>query len=466
MIDRKPIGQLIDDAIQRGLTPFLEDHSSLSELGYEKGKLLDRQQLLHIEAALRQSLKKEETKLVGDLAETQRLCEQEVITLEAFLEDIRGKLTTAQNGRESVNELLRGLSPVLREQFQVFYKRYGDIIACYDKKKNEINERLEKEKAAIDTGFSVASRDSLLKISDYALRWGKPGKDSGNQNTGYIPLIQDSIDQLRKNKIEQCKKDADQELGDLKELQQKMLESLMRNVGVLPVRREVWFNTLVSLLLFLVEIPIHLVFTTKALKLSDEWKYTFAVGLPLGIGLIFKVAFFEAQKYNLKIVSRIGLALAVILVFSIALLNGVPLPKGTTLGQLQSGGSPTLDWLRFSVFISATLVLSFIGAYYFEKARDGWSRLKIISYKPKVKYNKKEVAGMEKSRVEKEVQLLDINHYIEELRRVLSEDILSIRFEEALLTALAQIKAGFEAGWRAEVLRRIQAREPLIPWIN
>lgn len=433
-------------------------HSSLSELGYEKGKLLDRQQLLHIEAALRQSLKKEETKLVGDLAETQRLCEQEVITLEASLEDIRDKLMTAQNGRESVNELLRGLSPVLREQFQVFYKRYDDIIACYDKKKNEINERLEKEKAAIDTGFSVAGRDSLLKISDYALRWGKPGKDSGNQNTGYIPLIQDSIDQLRKNKIEQCKKDADQELNDLKELQQKMLESLMRNVGVLPKRQEVWFNTLVTFLLFLVEIPIHFVFTTEALRLDEDGtKYFFAIGLPLGIGLIFKYIFFGDQKYNLKVTSAIGLALAILLVISIALLNGFS--QSVTLGQ---GGY--LSWLRVSVFISATLVLSFIGAYYFEKARDGWSRLKIISYKPKVKYNKKEVAEMEKSRAEMEVRLLDINHYIEELKRVLSEDILSVRFEEALLTALAQIKAGFEAGWRAEVLRRIQAREPLIPW--
>lgn len=480
------VSQKISAQEHKALVNLFGIHATPYLQGETDGMLLDSDQKNKIKLTIQNEFHRQGKALISELSERilelESALEQKQIGLATIRSDI-ARLEASKgggyHGRMKIWEAAENLRNIAQEENNLLkqlaedHKNRVSVITQSFKTDNHIQELTN-----VDT-----TRD-YKKITDIILQLGRFSEASGKINVfeGLKLLAQKRMLEILQTKLEYERKLYEQRVKEVKDDIQLRIDSIHAQVNELPSRQEMWFNTIITALIFIVEIPLHYIFTSKALELRADiyslevvLRSAFAVGLPLVLGLIFKHFFIDTEP-SLKASEEIEkgkktvrnrnfkfffIAVLILFIVSIGLLNGI---NSSNIGQ-QARNKLLLNTLRFIVFSVTTFSLSFIGAVYFSKAKNCWVKRRVLRFNFK---KEKQFADTLTSRRHEELkieqQIVLIKKEIKKISLSIShshENNITTRFMTILDAVIVQYDQGFERGWRKKISEIFDKREPI-----
>lgn len=424
-------------------------------------------------AQLRQHMQHELAARLATLAEQKAVAAQrqrQCQTLRAELSLQHGGKYTEQRRRKELHMALRRLDTeeeqVLRTLSQDFLKRINemqDTIMADLLNKRDFMQNTNVNYTHLANEMLFYGKPKTVPDADNAQTAAETGKSKGVLK-GYYALLQARLDEMLQERLTQEERHHELKVKHVKKHFDLRREALKAPVIDAPSLKAAWFNTFITLLVFAVEIPLHLFITSRSLGMKIEKTpdvfliIVIAIGLPLVLGLALKQPVEEWFQKNKRYAKNLLLFSVFMLVASIAILNGIRGEAGLNIER---------SITRVIFFVSATMVLSTVGAVYFTLAANAWKTRKMFAFKgKKTKDVEEKLMALQN---EEDALTLDIQHA--EIETAEIEDFLGIHSNEASLlhqqfqrmsqSALEHYNYGFSCGWRTALARLFKSRSPI-----
>lgn len=491
------IGQLIRAYEEQALTNLFGTQSP-SERGMADGGLLNAAQKDKAVVSIHAEFDRQCRRLLDILKER-------YLELEAEKQRIRNALSGRQVAMEDLeasrhNELVyqKTMNDLIREFNRSVVEQTGtleQIAKEYEQKLRSIEEELNNELPRQES-LEYSGISAYKKLTALMLKFGAPdreeksapaekkylfqpgrGQKSKPAPRGFFEYFSEKLDSIFKTRIREQQARFDERITFENAQFRYNLEAMTDRAAFIPSRGRALLYSFIAFLVFIVEIPITYYYTTVSLNINTEkgsvieriMAVILSVGFPLCIGLAFKIFGtpkpingIQAAKKNPKSWSLRNIILlffTVILIVSIGFLNGTQ--ESGDLEEYVSKG-------RTAVFLSITIVLSLVGAQYFDLALQSWSRRLLLGPKRKKNADTNEEMARHKNAI---LQLAErailIDLALEKIRKAYNpgepgqKNGIESAFEDSGHSTSRQYEYGFEAGWRAQVHELFKKRKPV-----
>ncbi len=488
------IGQLIQAYEEKALANLFGTQSA-AQRGQADGGLLDSGQKDRAAIAIQAEFDRQCHRLLENLrerylelvSEKQRIAKA-LIDRHTAIEDLEATRHNEQVYQKTMNDLIREFNRSVVEQTGAM----DQLSKEYEKKlqqiETELNNELPRQESLEFSGISA-----YKKLTALMLKFGAPDKEEKPDSPGKTYLIDpwrnkrvkkapkgffeyfsEKLDSIFKSRIREEQARFDERITFENAQFRYNLEAMTERAAFIPSFGRALFNSFIALLVFIVEIPITYHYTVASLKIDPKTLVErvlvvfLAIGLPLCIGLSFKIFSIpkpkngiQASRTKSQLVRNIVLLFfTVLLIASIGLLNGIK-------------GLPDIDDNyrlagKTAVFLSITVVLSLVGAQYFDLALQSWSRRLLLRSKGWKKSNINEEILRCKSAIAQLGERAILTELaLEKIQKAYDHDgagqknSIERAFEDAGNSTAQQYAYGFEAGWRAKVHELFRKRKPV-----
>lgn len=461
---RPDIGSLLREYQEEALRMALGEQTPL-ERGRTEGSLLDPRQKEPALAAIRAAFHRQQQRLSLHLQQLRQEMQTELALRKDALartEAQRQQMETNLGGRQIMEAAGRDLAMALRQS----QREHQEM---QQQQAREHAGRLKAIEDAVEAEMALPDRPADLRhLTALTLRLGQPTAD--DRGKGYWAFFRKRLEEAAQDRKQRADKIFREQREQARENHRLHTAALFEQTSAFPSRGQAWLFTILTLVIFSIEIPINFHFAAPALgidvKSEPVMTCLLAIGLPLVLGLAAKVwlnGSMEQQKHRLR---RAILLFGLPMVFSLGLLNGFSEMNAAQRDAYQL--DLLVPLLRFLVFANANLLLSTIGAVFFEWSLQHWNRRRLLSSGGRRPEDYRE--KMEECLVRTAVlrhHILCLEGHLEQIDQALygsperQESAVDRSFAAARGSAEKTYLYGFATGWRSRLATLLRHRRPI-----